>query len=261
MTDGMIGTTCKLDSSSSSTSSPWIAAWNTGSAINSASLSYTIAQHSTSNYRQFDFDLTQASISSDANPFVSSSSTTGSSSSGTATGSSPSSTASSGSSSGDNSGDNSGSSGAKVVGTSFTKIANYDKAHGIIMGVTVVLLFPLGAIFMRMGTSSWMHGAWQLVSLVALLVGFGLGIRLKDLRNYVGAPSSYPFGTVAFGPFFGGDFPGSSFGPNKVGDCISRSSYRPLFASLTDLNRHSTVRIQSSALSSSHYLSFNRSSA
>ncbi|CZR67636.1 related to WSC4 Cell wall integrity and stress response component 4 [Phialocephala subalpina] len=211
-------TSCKLDSSSSSSSSPWIAAWNSGSAINSQSLSYSITQHSGSNYKQFEFDLSQASISSDSNPFVTSSSTSGGSSTtgtgtgtGTATGSAATSTSSSDSSSNDNSsGDNSGSSGATVVGTSFTVISDYDKAHGIVMGVVVVLLFPLGAIFMRMGSSAWMHGAWQMFSLVALLCGFGLGVKLAQMRSYVGGSS---FGK-RYGPFGGGDSPfgGSSSG-------------------------------------------------
>jgi hypothetical protein len=197
-------TSCKLDSSSSSSSSPWIAAWNSGSAINSQSLSYSITQHSGSNYKQFEFDLSQASISSDSNPFVTSSSTSGGSSTtgtgtgtGTATGSAATSTSSSDSSSNDNSsGDNSGSSGATVVGTSFTVISDYDKAHGIVMGVVVVLLFPLGAIFMRMGSSAWMHGAWQMFSLVALLCGFGLGVKLAQMRSYLFNNTHTIFGVV-----------------------------------------------------------------
>lgn len=193
-------TTCKLDSSSSSSSSPWIAAWNTGSAINSKSLSYTIAQHSGSNYRQFDFDLSQASISSDSNPFVSSTSTSSgsSSSSGTATGSAATSTSSSSDSSSNdnNSGDSSGSSGVTVVGTSFAVISDYDKAHGIIMGVVVVLLFPLGAIFMRMGTSAWMHGAWQVFSLIAMICGLGLGVKLAQMRSYLFNTTHTIFGVV-----------------------------------------------------------------
>lgn len=230
-----LGTTCKLDSSSSSSSSPWIAAWNTGSAINSASLSYTITQHSTSNYRQFDFDLSKATISSDSNPFVSSSSSSSTSSSReTATASSPSSTSSS-SSSGSNSGDNSGTGGAVVVGSSYKVLADYDKAHGIIMGTTVVLLFPLGAIFMRLGTSAWMHAVWQLFSLAALVAGLGLGVKLAQMRSYVGAPSPFPFGEVALGPAFGGNFPGSGFGRrNEVGACLfSRPHLNLYFRLLT----------------------------
>ncbi|KAE8441765.1 hypothetical protein EG329_004323 [Mollisiaceae sp. DMI_Dod_QoI] len=218
-------TSCKLDSSDTSSSSPWIAAWNSGSAINSASLSYNIAQHSTSNYKQFDFDLSQASISSDSNPFVASTSpSTGSSASasasgtaaGTATGSAPSPTSSSDSSSGDNSGDSGSTSGAKVVGTSFTVISDYDKAHGIVMGVTVVLLFPLGAIFVRLGSSAWMHGAWQLFSLAALLCGLGLGIKLAQMRSYVGGAFSFDFGPSSSNGAFGGNFPGSSGRRNGV---------------------------------------------
>lgn len=199
--DGSTGTTCKLDSSKSSTSSPWICAWNQGSALNSQSTSATITQHALNNMRQFDFDLTSAVISSDSNPFASSSSATGSSPSGTAAGSSPSSASSSGDSS-----SNSGSSSATVVGTSFKVITDYETAHGVIMGSVMVLLLPLGAIFMRLGGSVWAHGAWQVFSLCAMLCGFGLGIKLAQMRSLVSFPFAPGGGGGTF-PFSGGNGP------------------------------------------------------
>jgi len=154
------GTTCKLDSSSTSSSSPWIAAWMPGPALNSTDESYTIAQHDFVSYRQFTFDLTAASLSSDSNPFISS-------------GSSPS--------------GGSGSSGSSSSSSSSspTLAIHFDKAHGTIMGTTVVLLFPLGAIFMRLGGKAWSHGLFQIFNLCLLLAGFGLGIKLAKLRYYV----------------------------------------------------------------------------
>jgi hypothetical protein len=145
----------------------------TGSAIDSSSTSYTLAQHSPNNHKQFLLDLTAASMSSDANPFVSD---TASPSGSPTNSASPSATPSSGASD---------SGGVVEVGYSAMMIADYQKAHGIIMGVTAVLLFPLGAIFMRALGGVWTHAAFQIFSLVALIVGFGLGVRLGHITDLV----------------------------------------------------------------------------
>src|SRR4051812_42451487 len=63
------GTTCTLDSSDLQ-SSPWISAWFKGSSLSSTSTSATITQHDFDSYRQFTFDLSSASLSTDTNPFV-----------------------------------------------------------------------------------------------------------------------------------------------------------------------------------------------
>ncbi|KAH8766305.1 integral membrane protein-like protein [Hyaloscypha sp. PMI_1271] len=186
-------TTCKLGSSRTSTASPWICAWNEGLAINSQSTSYIITQHAANNMRQFDLDLSTAVISSDNNPFVSSSS---SSSTGTGTGSC--SAATSGSSS---SGASAGNSGVTAVGNTFKAITNYQTAHGVIMGATVVLLLPLGAMFMRLGASIYLHGVWQLFALCAMLCGFGLGIKLAQMRSLLYNTTHTIFGTVIIGLF------------------------------------------------------------
>jgi hypothetical protein len=137
--------------------------------------------------RQFDLDLSTAVISSDSNPFVSSST---SSPTGTGTGSG--SAATSGSSSGGNTGASAGNSGVTVVGNTFKVITNYQTAHGVIMGATMVLLLPLGAMFMRLGASIYLHGAWQLFALCAMLCGFGLGIKLAQMRSLVGFLFQFP---------------------------------------------------------------------
>jgi hypothetical protein len=173
-----LGTKCKISASSStSTTSNWIAAWAQGSAISSTSTSYSINQHSDSNTRVFTLDLTAAAISSDSNPFISSSS---SSSTSTSSGSTASSTSSS------------NGNGVTVIGNSASTIAKYDKAHGIIMGVVVTLLFPIGAICIRMGSNLNVHRGIQMLSLISLIVGFVLGIRLAKMRKYVGLPLSSP---------------------------------------------------------------------
>jgi hypothetical protein len=179
------GTTCKLLSSKSSTTSPWICAWNLGDPLDSQSVAATITQHQSTNTRQFEFDLTAAVLSEDSNPFISStSSSTGTSGllpSQTSAGSSSSSTGSSGSSS-------TGSSSAIVVGPSEKVITDYQLAHGVIMAVVVALLLPFGAIFMRLGAVMYVHGIWQIFALCAMLCGFGLGIKLAQMRSLVRLP-------------------------------------------------------------------------
>jgi hypothetical protein len=155
--------------------------------LDSQSTSATITQHAITNYRQFEFDLTAAVLSSDSNPFTSSSETTGSSASQTGAGSSPSSSS-----------ESSGS--VIVLGTSAKVIEDYETAHGVIMAVTVLLLLPFGAIFMRLGGSVYVHGIWQVFSLCAMLCGFGLGIKLAQMRNLVSSfPSTFPFSHMARG--------------------------------------------------------------
>ena len=53
------------------------------------------------------------------------------------------------------------------------------------MGVTVVLLFPLGATYMRLFGNAQMHALLQIFSLVSLLCGFGVGVRLAQMTDYV----------------------------------------------------------------------------
>lgn len=166
------GTTCVLLSSATSDSSPWICAWNPGSAIDSTSETYTLNQHGPDSMRQFTFDLSAASLPSDSNPFVSNSSATNSS-----TASSPSSSS--------NSNSNTGSS---TVGPSPQTVADYEKAHGVIMATTVVVLFPLGASSMRLFGNASIHALLQIFSLCSLLCGFGVGIKLAQMREYVYAP-------------------------------------------------------------------------
>lgn len=89
---------------------------------------------------------------------------------------------------------------------------------------------------MRMGSSAWMHGAWQLFSLVALLCGFGLGVKLAQMKSYVGGN----FFGKRYGPFGGGNSPFGGSAPsssgsgsgrrNEVGDCIFTPSVELLLS-------------------------------
>lgn len=232
MTANVKCSTCKL-AASDIKSSPFISAWQIGSGIDSTSTSATITQHDLDSYRQFSFDLSTASIASDTNPFVAAApaastspsasatgkgSATGSGTSATGTGvsatvtgsgavsstaSAASPSASSGSHTGSSSGDSGVVSSAGPTASAHT-IITYQKAHGIIMGVTVVLLFPLGAIFQRLVGTALIHGALQIFALAMLLVGFGLGIKLGHLRDllYKSAGRTHTiFGTVILALF------------------------------------------------------------
>ncbi|KAG0649647.1 hypothetical protein D0Z07_4061, partial [Hyphodiscus hymeniophilus] len=174
MTANVKCTTCTLLSSATSSSSPWICAWNQGNPIDSTSETFTLNQHGPTSMRQFTFDLSAASLSSDTNPFVSSASSPSGPSS--ISPSSPSSTSAAGSDS---------DSGSSTVGPSPQTIIEYEKAHGIIMGITVVLLFPLGATYVRLFGNASLHAILQLFSLVALICGFGLGIKLAKMTDYL----------------------------------------------------------------------------
>lgn len=135
-----------------------IAAWRTGAAIDSSDPAYSISEHDhPQGQSQFTFDLPAASVSSEANPFenspITESTTTG------------------------------------VISAAQQAYINnifiFQKAHGIIMGVTVVLLFPIGALFMRVVGNARLHGILQAFSLLCLIAGFGLGIHLTNITKNV----------------------------------------------------------------------------
>ncbi|KAL2059731.1 hypothetical protein VTL71DRAFT_10223 [Oculimacula yallundae] len=175
-------TSCKLQSDASASDSPWIAAWSTGSAINSASKSATLRQHSGNSRVEAQVDLSKASISSDSNPFISGGATTPSN---TGSGSSPPSNGNPTGPAGNGGNGNSNAGGITIVDSNSdaNAISDYQKAHGIVASVVVILLFPLASMFMRMGGNGNVHAILQVVSLFALLVGLGLGVKLANLRK------------------------------------------------------------------------------
>jgi hypothetical protein len=187
--DQHTGTTCKLSSDKTSNAAPWIAAWNEGSALNTASLGAVINQHSDESYAQFKFDLSKAALASDSNPFVAAgvnnpSTTDGSgnnptSGSNVASGPTATSTLVSNSSP-----DTSSESSSTITNDgSAKKSENYQKAHGILMGLVATILLPTGAIFVRLHGHAWIHAGIQLMSLVCIIVGLGLGVELAKLEG------------------------------------------------------------------------------
>jgi hypothetical protein len=178
-----------------STSSRWIASWKTGSSLNTKSQSASLTQHDT--YAQFTFDLTQASIATDSNPFVApaadSSSSTGAATTGTGAGSSKASTTVGGvttATSGSSSGGSSSSGGVVTVNRS--QVTTFQHAHGVIMAGAMVVVFPLGAIIFRTFGGVWLHAGIQILGLVAIIAGLGLGIKLAQLTNLVSSCNCSP---------------------------------------------------------------------
>lgn len=154
----------------SSTSSGWIGSYKLGDPLNSKSQSAIITQHD--NTAVYALNLAKAQLPDDSNPFVSTASSNSSQPS-TASGSSSSSTDSSSS-------DNWGSAVAYV-----DPITTYEMAHGPIMAATMVVLLPMGAIILRVFGGVWLHATIQLLSLAAMIVGFGLGIHLAQISALV----------------------------------------------------------------------------
>lgn len=178
MSDGIVSSTV-LESSKSATDSNFIAAWMAGEPLDSTSLTASIRQHSGDSYRQITLDLSKAVLSTDSNPFAADS---------------PDKPAATNT-------PNSNTSGGTVVGTDGSTLASYQKAHGIIMSVAVVLLFPLGAVFIRLGGSMWGHIAVQMTALLSLIVGFGLGVKLGNITDLLFNTSHTILGTVLLAAF------------------------------------------------------------
>lgn len=151
-------------------SNSWIAAWKNGDSLSSTSVSERITQHDEET--GFSVDFAQASISSDSNPFTSSSGKTGSDSdSDSKTGS--------GSGSGSSSG---------VVSESSGPTKAVLRAHGIIMSIVFLVGYPLGAVLMPLVGKWFIHAGWQVIAFLGMWVGFGLGYVYAVHGGYVSQP-------------------------------------------------------------------------
>lgn len=128
----------------------WIAAWLSSGDLQSSSTSADITEHS--DHFNFAIDMSQASISSDANPFLSSSQdNTGS---------------------GGSSGSTSNSEGVSQGSSNSSTIIT---AHGVIMAITFAILYPIGSILMPLIGRWLVHGVVQLIAFFLMWAGFGLG--------------------------------------------------------------------------------------
>jgi hypothetical protein len=56
------------------------------------------------------------------------------------------------------------------------------------MAILFAILFPLGSIILKLSKSRstiWLHAAWQGVSYLGLLAGFGIGVYLATVEDNV----------------------------------------------------------------------------
>lgn len=147
--------------------SNWISAWKSGDALDSTNPAAIISQHDSMTL--FQVNLGKASISSDSNPFSGSSASNSGSSSGN----------NSGSSSGDGDGDSDGNgNGGAVSGvsSSSTPSQTLPTAHGFIMSVVFVILYPLGSSLMPLIGKWYIHASWQTIAFLLMWAGFGIGV-------------------------------------------------------------------------------------
>ncbi|TPX16734.1 uncharacterized protein E0L32_003675 [Thyridium curvatum] len=186
--------------SPSSTSSGWIGAWKKGGSLASADAGAAISVHDDTTV--FKLDLTKAVIGADANPFVAGGSTSGGGGSGSGTGTG------SGSGTGTGSPDsgNSGGGGVTVVGSKPSQAVL--TAHGVIMALVMVVLYPLGSLLMPLMGNWAVHAAWQFISFLLMWAGFGLGVVCAKQRSMLFDQNHTILGTVvvclmAIQPFMG----------------------------------------------------------
>lgn len=154
-------------------SSAWIAAWKDGSPLNSQSTDERITQHEGRD--QFRFDLTQATITQDANPFVQGGANGGNNG---------------------NSGNNGGTGNSGTIGTGNTNGASTAETpvntllvHGIIMTVAFAVLYPLGSMLIPLVGKWYIHAGCQVVAFLTMWGGFASG--------YITAQTA---GVVSFSP-------------------------------------------------------------
>ncbi|EPS45434.1 hypothetical protein H072_602 [Dactylellina haptotyla CBS 200.50] len=170
-----------------SSRSSWIWATKDGNALDDSSPSAGIDQHDVMGV--FNYDLTQATGGDTSNPFVESAPQTTSAPSSGATGS-PTGTSRGGASStrsnttptSDTSNQGSGSS----EEISLAQIPQWLKIHGILMGLAFAVLFPLGAIILRVlpsGQKVHIHMVIQITAFAIAIAGLGYGVMLgRDLQ-------------------------------------------------------------------------------
>merc|ERR1712036_205833 len=181
MTANILCSNCadKFDITSSSAS--LIYAARSGSALNDDSTSASIQQHSGSSYGTLSLDMSTARNTANNNPFAASSSgtttggTTGTTSGSIPAGCVPASQVAGGSAGGGNNGF--GSSGQDPGRR------NMLIAHGVMAGLAFAVIFPLGAISIRLLSFPglvWFHAGVQIFAYLFYTVAFGLGIYMAN---------------------------------------------------------------------------------
>lgn len=77
---------------------------------------------------------------------------------------------------------------SNVIFEDLPKIPNLAKAHGILMGLAFVVVFPLGSFIIRSSKTRnmiWFHTACQLVGWGMMLGGLATGIKMGNILDRV----------------------------------------------------------------------------
>ncbi|GFG22425.1 hypothetical protein IFM61606_02285 [Aspergillus udagawae] len=78
-------------------------------------------------------------------------------------------------------------------------VPSYAKAHGILMSVAFILIFPLGATVLRLSKSKhavWIHAGIQVIGWGLMLGGLATGLRLGKILDRLHNNAHTIFGTV-----------------------------------------------------------------
>lgn len=78
-----------------------------------------------------------------------------------------------------------------VVFEDLWKVPNLAKAHGTLMGLTFVIVFPLGTFIIRSFRTRnmiWFHSACQVVGWGMMLGGLAMGIKMASILDRVRSP-------------------------------------------------------------------------
>lgn len=79
-----------------------------------------------------------------------------------------------------------------VIFEDLSKVPNLAKAHGILMSLTFLIMFPLGSFIIRSSRTRnmiWFHTAFQVVGWGMMLGGLVMGIKMANILGRV--QSSY----------------------------------------------------------------------
>ncbi len=154
--------------------SGWLSAWKTGQPLNSQDRSARIDYHD--DHAIFQIDLRQASVSSDSNPFTSTDG--GSSPGGNNTNS-----------------DGSGNGGGNIVsgggGSGAAVSSTLLYAHGILMMIVWVILYPAGALLMPFIGKWIFHATFQTIAFLGMWAGLGLGYIIANRLGIVSCNATY----------------------------------------------------------------------
>ena len=141
-------------------SSDWIMAMKQGTPLDSTDPDESISQHDS--YSDFSVDLAQALVASDVNPFAESNAN------------------------GNGNGNPDDAAPGGVTKKDSSPNDNLILAHGVILTVVFVAIYPLGAILMRLFGKWYIHAGWQMIGFAAMWAGFGLGYVVSRRLEIVG---------------------------------------------------------------------------